>query len=406
MTSTTAVRQINLLPEPEKEDLFREVISVDDHVTEPPTVFEGRIEARFADRAPKVVEDADGGLVWAYEDGDMHDAGFGSVAGRPQEDWRHEPIRYDEVRRGVWDIDARVADMDLDGVGASVTFPSMCGFAGRHFWSSKDPELGLACVRAYNRWHLEEWSGTHPGRIIPMQLTWLPDPEVAAAEVRANAERGFRAVTLPDLPQRLGFPPINEPVWDPLLRACEETETVLCLHTGAAGYVLNTRDNAPLQLQTSLFPAGAYVGAIEWIWGFVPLRFPSIKVAFSEGGIGWVPMALDRLDYVMAHSGGSPVDTPWPSSDTSPSDLLRRNFWFCMLDDRSTLPIRDRIGVDHILFESDYPHADSTWPHTQRHLRELLDGVSQKEVDMIAYDNAAALFRHATLAADLERAHG
>lgn len=396
----------NLLPEPTAEPLTCKVISVDDHVTEPPTVFEGRIAAKFADRAPRLVEDSSGGLVWAYEDGEMHDSGFGAVAGRPQEDWRHEPIRYEEVRKGVWDIHARVQDMDLDGVEASVTFPSMCGFAGRQFAASKDPELGLACVRAYNQWHLEDWSAPYPGRIVPLQLTWLPDPVIAAREVERNAERGFRAVTFPDLPQRLGFPAIHEEAWEPFLRACEETETVICLHTGSAGYILNTRADAPLQLQTSLFPAGAYVAAMEWIWAFVPTRFPRIKIALSEGGIGWVPMALDRLDYVIAHSGGSPVDTPWPDREKSPSDVLKSNFWFCMLDDPSTLSARDRIGVDHIMFESDYPHADSTWPHTQSLIAQRLGPLGPEITKMIAHDNAAALFRHSALAADMDQAAG
>lgn len=394
-------RTVALLPEPEPEEHHYDVISVDDHVTEPANLFEGRIEAAYADRAPRLTDDESGGLVWAYEDGEMHDAGFGAVAGRPQSVWRHEPIRYEEIRKGCWDIHARIRDMDLDGITASVTFPSMCGFAGRKLSASKDPALGLACIRAYNRWHLEEWASSYPGRIIPMQLPWLPDPVIAAQEVEQNAERGFRAVTFPDIPQRLGYPSIDDPAWEPFLRACEETQTVICLHAGGAGYVLNTRPDAPLQLQTSLFPGGAFVGAMEWVWSFVPVRFPNIKIALSEGGIGWVPMALDRLDYVMAHSGGSPVDTPWPDPDMSPSQMLQRNFWFCMLDDPSTLPALDRIGAGHVMVESDYPHADSTWPHTQSLLANRLGHLSPSVAQKLTYGNAAALFRYESLVGDL-----
>ena len=165
--------------------------------------------------------------------------------------------------------------------------------------------------------------------------------------------------------------------------------------------MLNTRENAPLQLQTSLFPGGAFVAAMEWIWSFVPIRFPDIKIALSEGGIGWVPMALDRLDYVMAHSGGSPVDTPWPDPDLSPADVLQRNFWFCMLDDPSTLPALHRIGADHVMFESDYPHADSTWPHTQSLLTQRLGHLDGAIARKLTYGNAAALFRYSSLVADL-----
>ena len=98
-----------------------------------------------------------------------------------------EPARFDEMRRGCYDIEARVADMDLDGVYATLCFPSLiAGFAGTIFAESKDPELGLACLRAWNDWHIEEWAGPHPDRIIPLQLAWLNDPEIAAADVRAQ----------------------------------------------------------------------------------------------------------------------------------------------------------------------------------------------------------------------------
>jgi Amidohydrolase len=233
-------RTIELLPEPQPEEHRYDVISVDDHVTEPPPVFEGRIEAKYADRAPRLAEDESGGLIWAYEDGEMHDAGLSAAAGRPQSALGFEPIRYEEIREGCWDIHARVRDMDLDGVVASVTFPSMCGFAGRKFSASKDPGLGLACVRADNCWHLEEWASAYPGRVIPMQLAWQPDPKIAAREVERNAERGFRAVTFRDILQRLGYPSINEPVWDPFLQACQDKKTVICLHTDSAGSVLST----------------------------------------------------------------------------------------------------------------------------------------------------------------------
>ena len=159
-----------------------------------------------------------------YEDGFYPQVGLNAVAGRPKAEWSMEPARFDEMRRGCYDIEARVADMDLDGVYATLCFPSLiAGFAGTIFASSKDPELGLACLRAWNDWHIDEWAGPHPDRIIPLQLAWLQDPEIAAADVRRNAERGFKAVSFPENPVDLGLPSMHTDHWDPFLRACEET---------------------------------------------------------------------------------------------------------------------------------------------------------------------------------------
>jgi predicted TIM-barrel fold metal-dependent hydrolase len=387
-------KSLSLLPDPPAAERHYTVISVDDHIIEPPDLFEGRVASRFADRAPTVVELPSGNQLWAYEDALFYDLGLGACAGRPREEWFADPIRWDEMRRGCWDVHARVRDMDIDGVAASLCFPSMgWGFAGRVFAASKDPELGLECVRAYNRWHLEAWVAAYPDRFIPNQLAWLPDAEIAAADVRCNAELGFRAVSLPDAPHRLGLPPIGDRRWDPLLRACEETGTVICLHTGASGFVVEGSPGAPVNVTSCLFPVSAYVAAIDWIWAGVPSRFPGIKITLSEGGIGWVPMALDRLDHVITRSAGSGCAEPW-RGDISPSETLRRNFWYCMVDDPTALAARDRIGVDRIMVEVDYPHSDSIWPHTQELLLRQLRDLPSEEADLVTHGNAAALYRH------------
>jgi predicted TIM-barrel fold metal-dependent hydrolase len=130
---------------------------------------------------------------------------------------------------------------------------------------------------------------------------------------------------------------------------------------------------------------------VDWVWAGIPARYPELKIALSEGGIGWVPMAINRLDYVLEHSGAG--GAPW-TYDVTPSESLRRNFYFCMLDDPGTLDQRHMIGIDHILFETDYPHADSTWPNSQDLLRKRLGGIPHHEAVLIAGGNAAKLFRH------------
>ena len=297
------------------------------------------------------------------------------------------------MRRGCYDVQARVHDMDLDGVYATLCFPSLiAGFAGTIFAKSNDAELGLACLRAWNDWHIDEWAGPHPDRIIPLQLAWLPDPEIAAADVRRNAERGFKAVSFPENPVDLGLPSMHTEHWDPFLRACEETQTVVCLHNGSSSWTAARSPGAPLELYTSLFSVNAMVAAADWLWARIPTRFPEIRVAFSEGGIGWVPMLIDRIDYVLEHSAvGS---NGWDDPNLAPTDALRRNFWFCTIDIPSTMSLREHIGIDHISLESDYPHADSTWPDTQARALAGLGDFTPEEVRKVTWQNASKLFRH------------
>jgi predicted TIM-barrel fold metal-dependent hydrolase len=386
-------RSTGLLPDPEPQPRHFTIVSCDDHLVEPRDCFEGRLPRRLADRAPRVVTEADGTELWDF-DGRRHpQIGLNAVVGRPKPEWTMEPARFDEMRPGCWDIEARIRDMDLDGVQASVCFPSLiAGFAGARFSEVSDPELGLACVKAWNDWHIEEWAGPHPDRIIPLQIPWLQDPELAAAEVRRNAARGFKAVSFPENPVDLGFPSVHTAYWDPFLRACEETQTVVCLHTGSSSWTASRSPEAPYELYTTLFPVNALVTTADWLWSGVPVRFPELRLVLDESGIGWVPMLIDRIDYVMDHSAAT--GQGWKDPVNSPTEVLRRNFRFGIIDITSAMRLRDHIGIETMLLESDYPHADSTWPDTQARANRGLDGLSAEELRAITWGNASALFRH------------
>jgi len=385
-------RTVTFLPEPGRAERLYTVISADDHIVEPPDTFTGRLPDRFVDRAPTVVEREDGSQTWVYDGHELPNVGFNAVVGRPVSEYSFEPVRFDEMRRGAWDIDARIADMDLNGVYASLNFPSFLpGFAGQRLQlTTTDQDLAMAAVRAWNDWHLEVWAGRHPDRIIPCQLPWLLDPEVGAAMIRENAERGFKAVTFTESPAQLGLPSIHTGHWEPLIRACAETGTVVNLHIGSSGASPATTPDAPPDVAGVLFFGYAMFAAVDWLFSLLPVRYPELKICLSEGGIGWVPGLLDRLDHMDRYNA---MYGTW-KGELTPAEVLQRNFWYCAVEDQSTFALRHRIGVDHILLESDYPHCDSTWPETQRVIAEEIGGLPEADIRKITWENAADLYRH------------
>lgn len=391
-------RPVELLPDPEPREVAYTLISVDDHLVEPAAMFEGRLPERLQDRAPKVVVREDGTEPWFYEDTMLPQAGSNAVVGQVHRDQMHDPMAFSDMRPGCYRVEDRIRDMDINGVWGSVNFPSIIsGFCGRIFSQSKDQELGLAVTRAWNDWMYEEWAGAYPDRLVGIGITWLADPQIGAQEIRRNAERGFTSVTLPEMPHRIGLPSMHTRYWDPILQACEDTDTVISLHVGSSGTNAMAPD-APGGINAVIFPVTSMQAATDWVWSGAPVRFPNLKIVMAEGGIGWVPMLLDRIDYVMDHAGGCSYGAwTWkevaPGADLSPSEVLLRNFYFAVLDDRKTLELRNAIGVDHIMAEVDYPHADSTWPDSQRHFVEILAHLSVEEIRKITHENAASLFR-------------
>ena len=387
MTGTT---EELFLPDPAPREVKYTVVSVDDHVVEPAHTFEGRLPSSLQDRAPRIVETRRGHQVWEFEGRRYTQVGMNAVAGRRPETVKLEPFRFEQMRPGCYDVDARVHDMDINGVWASLNFPSqITGFCGSVFFNTPDRDLGAACVRAWNDWLHDEWFARHPERIVPLGIAYLADPEICAAEIRRNAERGFTSVTFPERPHAVGLPSLwDRAHWDPIIAACAETDTVISLHVGSSG-VPGFPEGAPTQqLAATLFGQLALGACAEWLWSEYPVRHPNLKIAMSEGGIGWVAMLLDRLDYIVDTSSYGEL---W---DARPSEVLKRNFWFCTLDDPSTIGTRHRIGIENIMIEVDYPHGDSTWPDTQHVIERTLGDLPAAEIRAICCENAARVYRH------------
>jgi predicted TIM-barrel fold metal-dependent hydrolase len=386
-------REVELLPDPDPRRRQYLVFSVDDHVCEAADIFTSRVPAAMRDAVPRVITDRENRDAWLVDGQVRRWIGGDATAGRRLYDQSdlERSLWYTDMRPAAYDIHARVRDMDIDGVYASVCFPSMVwGFCGQRISALPDPEVARACVRAYNDWVAEEWAGPYPDRIIPASIPYLRDADVAAEEVRRNAARGFKAVSFSENPEKLGYPSLYRGDWDPFFRACQETDTVINVHLGSASIRPSLSTDTPQAAIALMWPAQTMGATVDWVYAKIPLRFPRLKIAMSEGGIGWVPMLRERMERYHRQRGQIQA---W-EEELTPAELLLRNFWFCCIEEPLSMEQRHQIGVDHIMLEVDYPHADTSWPDTQAAVGEMLRGLPADEVQSISHQNASRLYRH------------
>ncbi len=369
------------------EDLI--LVSVDDHVVEPPNLFEGRLSAKAAERAPFVQRLDDGRDVWMFEGNAMPNVGLNAVSGRVPEEWGLDATSFDEMRPGCFDIHERIRDMNVNGVLGSLNFPSLTGFAGQLFSTIDDKAIGLELLQAYNDWHIEEWCGTYPGRMIPLTVPPIWDPELMAAEIHRTAAKGSHAVTFSENPEKLGLPSFHTDHWNPFWQACVETDTVVCLHIGSSSTLVTTASDAPIDAMITLQPMNIVLCAADLLWSPVLRTFPDLRIALSEGGIGWVPYFLERVDYTYQHHH---TWTNQDFGDKLPSQVFNEQILTCFIDDAAGMEVRHHLNGDHIMWECDYPHSDSTWPNAPEMAWKYLQGLPEEEINKITHLNAMEQF--------------
>ena len=371
------------------------IVSVDDHVIEHPRVWSDRLPQRYLGSAPRIEETDKGHHVWVYEGTVFPYIGLNAVAGKTPEEFGMEPVRYEDMIPGCYEPDARVKDMDIDGTWAALCFPSFPGFGGGVFQRAKDKDLALMCVQAWNDWHIDEWCGSHPDRLIPLAILPVWDVELAAKEAERVAAKGCRTVSFPDSPIPLGLPGFTDDHWAPLWNVLEETEMPLSLHFGSGGFVpgfpfttrtgtvgrsydgpgamgvtgiVGFKNDTPFAVAISLFATNLMWSTSELLFSGQLQKHPKLKVLLSEGGIGWIPYILERCDFTWEkHRFYQDI-----AMHDRPSDLFKKHFWGCFIDDEHGLKNRYDIGVDRLLLEIDYPHSDSNWPNSRKRAAEVL----------------------------------
>jgi predicted TIM-barrel fold metal-dependent hydrolase len=388
------------------------IISVDDHVVEPPDLWTSRLPAKFQDRAPRIerdrgifkikggsfsfekgAPDGEWGDWWIYDDLIYPFPKLSAAVGFTNLD--AEPVTFEQIRPGAWKQKERLEDMDANHMEASICYPNVLPrFCGQAFLERADKELALLCVKAYNDWIIDEWcAGAGVGRLIPLTLIPLWDAHLAADEIRRCAAKGSKAVAFTENPTPLGLPSVHDEnrFWDPFFQACEETGTVVNMHIGSSSRMPSTSPDAPFIVSSVLTFQNAMGSLVDYLFSGVFDRFPNMKIAYAEGQVGWMPYVLERADKLWEERSDNAFGT---SLKRPPSSYVPGRIYGCIFDDETGLANRHVIGMDQICFETDYPHADTTFPHSEDTARRICEkaGLSELEIYKFIRGNAIDLY--------------
>jgi predicted TIM-barrel fold metal-dependent hydrolase len=388
-------------------------MSPDDHLQAPAHLWKSRLSSKLVDFGPRIkrlkgrvwdagggnfrfTEDQDGrvGDAWDYDGKLVPIVKIAAAAGySPRSQVKFEPTTFEEIREGCYDSKARLRDMDTAGILASVNYPNMfVMFAGEQFSFAQDKSLALECIKAYNDYVIEEWCAGSAGRLVPMGIVPLWDVSLAVLEAERLAKLGFHSISFSEAPHRLELPSVSSGKWDPLFAVCEQSSMVLSLHIGTAPMNLAAKD-APVAVPHAGGSLYIMHSLLEYLFSGVFIRYPKLRVCFAESQLGLVPYVLDRADFIwneITIDGTATVDRK--ALPEPPSSYFKRNCWVAFFRDPVGLAFADKIGVDRILFETDYPHLDTEWPNCQGAAEEMTKELAAGDAQKILADNTKNLF--------------
>jgi predicted TIM-barrel fold metal-dependent hydrolase len=368
-----------------------QLISSDSHVSEPSDLWVERLDIKYRDRAPRVVLNPEGqeGAYFVYEGYPPHNLAIGLGAGRTPEELAAflKTGTYADARPGGWDPAQRLPDMELDGVEAEVLYTTL-GF--RLFWL-KDAGLQRACFRVYNDW-LAAYCSYAPRRLKGLALISLYDPKEGAQELERCAKLGLKGAMI------WCSPPADQPysseIYDPFWAAAQDLDMPVSLHAITGMERIPWEYGAEQRaMRSTVTPHEIEKSFSILILSGVLERFPRLKIVSAENNCGWLPYYLQRMDRGFARFGPSGTVTPWPTKLTlKPSEYFRRQMYCTFIDDSFGVASRHWIGVDNVMWSSDYPHTASTWPHSRDIIERDFKDVSEVEKRKIVRENVAQLY--------------
>ena len=368
------------------------IASVDDHIIEPPNMFDQHLSAEHRKLAPQYVMDSQGNGIWdwAYEGVKTYNVGLNAVVGRPKEEYGTEPANIDQMRKGTWDPALRIDDMNAGGILTSVCFPTFPKFDGSWFFQAKDKANAERVISAYNDWHVDEWCGPYKGRYIPTAILPLWDMDATLRELKRLVKKGVRSVSFPSNPSlRSGIKPIHDDIWEPFWAFCNDEHVVLNCHIGTGIAPPYASEQSPISAWITALPMAISTDAADLLHLRALLRYPNLKISLSEGGIGWIPYFLERADFTYKHHG------PWIRCEWGgklPSEVFREHFLSCFIEDKFGCESYKAIGEDIIAYECDYPHSDCTWPVVAEELWENVKNLDDRMIDKITHQNVFDFF--------------
>ncbi|MDZ4828182.1 MAG: amidohydrolase family protein [Actinomycetota bacterium] len=350
----------------------RALISADNHVFEPVTLWQERLPEQYRERGPRLEQSGD---WWVMAIEGMPDRKLSKAGGAA-------PGGGDGgTHTGGADPDSRLRDMELDGVVAEVIYPTF----GLFIDMIPAPDLQMACAQVYNDWLAESFLH-RPDVFIPSAVVPIRDVPSARAELERVVNRGFKAATIPTTPP--AGTPYNQPVFDPLWTIAEQSRIPLSLHTGTGalpqfergpgGAVINYAKVGLLSAETLCYFAAS--GVLE--------RFPGLRLVFVETGAGWLAYCCERMDEAFEEHAN------WvnPKLEQPPSAYVKRQCHVTLGADRAPILTREITGIEPLLWASDYPHPEGTFPESQAIVERIFQGVPEDEVLAIVGGNAARLY--------------
>ncbi len=364
-----------------------DVISADSHVIEPPDLWKKWLPKTYQERAPRLVKDEDGGDAWFFGEGRPPEPlGLVTVTGYGYDKFKWTGWTYDKIEPGCYVGKERLKQLDFDGVQAEVIYPPQRTMG--YFMTGTQPDFHEAGLEAFHRWVREDFCGADPKRLkAVMQIPNL-GIEKAVAALKEGKKNGMAAATISAWPSgNAALSSADDPFW----AAAQALEMPVSMHITLVSY-RPPAPPSPIQKSMRGLASGQFqqmpLIILDMIFDGVFDRFPGLKMIASEAGLGWVPYFMEQMDdrYWRNRTWGGVHLTHLPST------YVKRNWYFGIIRDYYGVRNRHEVGVDKILFSTDFPHHINDYPYTRRIVNEMFAAVPAAERKQMVYTNAANMF--------------